>query len=181
MQLRIYGKGIKVSDYLEGIVEKKARKLERYFTDDTEVIIKLSIEKSRHIAEVTVPFFDGTLLRTEESSGDMYGSIDAALKKLERMIRKHRTRLEKGLREQAYDDVPVLLEEVEEDFEVMNLGKLVRNKSFVLKPMEIDEAIAQMELLGHSFFMFLRTNSGEVAVVYKRTDGDYGIIEPEYA
>ena len=102
MLLTIKGKGMAVSEYFENIVTKKARKLERYFKDDTEVIVTLSIEKSRHIAEVTVPFFDGTLLRAEESSGDLYGSIDAALKKLERMIRRHRTRLEKDLHEKAY-------------------------------------------------------------------------------
>ena len=173
MLLTIKGKGMAVSEYFENIVTKKARKLERYFKDDTEVIVTLSIEKSRHIAEVTVPFFDGTLLRAEESSGDLYGSIDAALKKLERMIRRHRTRLEKDLHEKAYTyEEPVYDEE--------EPAKLVRRKTFPAKPMSIEEAELQMDLLGHAFFAFVSAETGEVNVLYRRRDGNYGLLEPDY-
>jgi len=177
MHLSINGKGMEVSEYLRDIVEKKARKFDRYFKEDTEVIVTLSIEKSRHIAEVTVPFFDGTMLRTEESSGDMYNSIDAALKKLERKMHKHRERLGKRLHERAYDDAGYLYADGEE---IQPEGTLVRRKSFQVKPMSIEEAEYQMELLGHSFFVFVAADTNEVNVLYKRKDGDYGLLEPDY-
>jgi putative sigma-54 modulation protein len=176
MQLSINGKGMEISEYLRNIVEKKARKFDRYFKEDTSVIVTLSIEKSRHIAEVTVPFFDGTLLRAEESSGDMYNSIDTALKKLERKMHKHRERLGKRLHEKAYD----VVEAVYDEEEVLPEGKLVRRKNFPIKPMDVEEAQYQMELLGHSFFVFVAADTGEVNVLYKRKDGDYGLLEPEY-
>ena len=174
MRLSVTGKGMEVSEYLESIAEKKARKLERYFKDDTDVHVLLSIEKGRHIAEVTVPF-DGVVLRTEEVSGDMYNSIDAALKKLERQIRRHRTKLDKRLKDTAgaaepiYDDADAYVSE----------AKLVRRKSFPVKPLLIDEAELQMDMLGHDFFMFVNGQTGDVNVLYKRTDGDLGLIEPE--
>lgn len=164
-----------VSDYLEGVAEKKARKLERYFKDDTEVHVMLSIEKGRHIAEVTVPF-DGVLLRTEEVSGDMYNSIDAAIKKLERQIRRHRTKLEKRLRDGALDAESIYgdLGDVREDN-----SKLVRRKKFPVKPMMVEEAELQMDMLGHDFFVFVNGETGDVNVLYRRKDGDVGLIEPE--
>lgn len=178
MLLKINGKGLTVSAYLEDLVSKKARKLERYFNEDTEVIVTLAIEKSRHIAEITVPFFDGTLLRTEESSGDLYSAIDAALKKLERMIRKHRTRLEKGLHEKAYtyDD---FIYEGDEPLLDEGEAKIVKVKKYPVKPMDVEEAQMQMELLGHSFFVFVSSETGETNIIYRRKDGDYGLLEPE--
>ena len=168
MRLIVTGKGMEISKYLEGLVEKKASKLERYFRPETDVYVTLSIEKSRHIAEVTVPF-DGVVLRTEEVSGDMYGSIDAALKKLERQIRRHRTKLEKRLHDGAFAQEPVYDDAV-----------IVRRKTFPVKPMDVEEAQMQMELLGHSFFVFSNSETGDVNVLYKRKDGDLGLIEPEY-
>ncbi len=178
MQLSINGKGMEISEYLRNIIEKKARKFDRYFKEDTSVIITLSIEKSRHIAEVTVPFFDGTLLRTEESSGDMYNSIDAALKKLERKMHRHRDRLSQRLHEKAYDYKDTVY--ADEEADDLPEGKLVRRKSFSVKPMSVEEAEYQMELLGHSFFVFVLADTEEVNVLYKRRDGDYGLLEPEY-
>ncbi len=183
MLLTISGKGMEVSDYLRGLVEKKAKKLNRYFKEDTQVLAVLSIEKSRHIAEITVPFYGGTLLRTEESSGDMYNSIDAALKKLERKIRRHKTRLEKDLHEKAYDYTePVFADggEEEEIFDFESGASIVRRKTFSTKPMSAEEAAAQLELLGHSFFVFVSSETEEVNVIYKRKDRDYGLLEPEY-
>lgn len=176
MRLIITGKGMEISNYLEDIVEKKARKLERYFKSDTEVFVTLSIEKSRHIAEVTVPF-DGVTLRTEEVSGDMYGSIDATLKKLERQIRRHRTKLEKRLHDDAYGFEQPIYDD--EDIEFESDAKIVRRKQFAIKPMDVEEAEMQMELLGHSFFVFMNSDTGDVNVLYKRKDGDLGLIEPE--
>lgn len=177
MRLTVKGKGMEVSEYLNSTVEKKAKKLERYFKEDTQMTVTLSIERSMHICEVTVPF-TGVTLRAEERSGDMYNSIDASLKKLERMIRRHRTRLEKRLHEKAYEyAAPVY--DTGDDTEEEEIA-LVRRKKFPVKPMDISEAEMQMELLGHSFFVFTNAETGDVNVLYKRKDGNHGLIEPDY-
>lgn len=177
MKILISGKGMEVSNYLYELVEKKAGKLSRYFKPETEVQVTLSIEKSRHIAEVTVPF-DGVILRVQESSGDMYASIDASLKKLERQIRKHRTRLEKRLYEGAFDYAEPLYGEDVDEFE--ESPTVVRTKNFPVKPMDVEEAELQMEMLGHSFFVFVNAATGQVNVLYKRHDGNLGLLEPDY-
>ena len=175
MKIKITGKGMNVSDYLRGVVQKKAEKLGRYFKPETEMTVTLSIEKNRHIAEVTVPV-DGILLRTEEATGDMYSSIDAMLKKLERQIRKHRTRLGRRLHEDAFTTEAAVYEDVDVE-EVTPI--LVRSKKFSIKPMDVEEAMMQMELIGHSFFVFRNAESGEVNVLYARNDGNVGLIEPD--
>ena len=176
MRLNVNGKGMEVSEYLQGVAEKKAMKLQRYFKADTCMDMLLSIEHGMHICEVTVPFKD-VVLRAEEATGDMYNSIDAALKKLERMIRKHRTKLEKRIYDGVYDFSDSVYDDegyAEEDY------KLVKKKSFTVKPMDIEEAAMQMELLGHSFFVFINSDTDTVNVLYKRKDGDLGLIEPKY-
>jgi putative sigma-54 modulation protein len=175
MKIKITGKGTNVSDYLKGVVLKKAEKLGRYFKQDTEMSVMLSIEKNRHIAEVTVPI-DGILLRAEEATGDMYSSIDAVLKKLERQIRKHRTKLERRLHEDAFKQDSAVYEHADEDVWV---PKLVRSKRFSVKPMDVEEAMMQMELIGHSFFVFKNAETNDVNVLYLRNDGNYGLIEPD--
>ncbi len=175
MNVIIAGKNIEVSDYLRDVVEKKANKLSRYFKPDTEMHVTLSIEKSRHIAEVTV-LFDGIVLRGEDATGDMYSSIDVVLKKLERQIRKHRTKLEKRLHEDAFTEGTVY--DYYEDGDHEEGPQVVRNKKFVARPMDIDDAVMQMELLGHSFFVFRNVHNNEVNVLYRRSDGNYGLIEP---
>lgn len=176
MRVIISGKGMEVSDYLRDMVTKKVLKLGRYFKEDTEAHITMSIQKSRHIVEVTIPF-DGVVLRGEEITGDMYASIDGVLKKLEKQIHKHRTALRKRLRDGAFS------KEGYEFFEKMpeeKMPSVVRTKRFVMKPMDIEEAKMQMELLGHQFFVFMNSNTGELNVMYRRLDGDLGLIEPEY-
>lgn len=178
MLLRINGKGMSVSAYTERIARKKAQKLECYFREDAEVTLLLSREKDRHIAEVTVPFYEGRLLRAEEVGDDAYSAIDGALRKLERQIRRHRTRLTKDLHDTLeMDENPIY-----EDEPLLDEGepKLVKSKHFALKPMYLEEAELQMELLGHSFFVFLSAETGLVQVLYRRRDGDYGLLEPEY-
>jgi len=175
MKIKITGKGMNVSDYLRGVVLKKAEKLGRYFKPATEMGVMLTIEKNRHIAEVTVPI-DGILLRTEEASGDMYSSIDAVLKKLERQIRKHRTKLERRLHEDAFKQEAAVYEHTDEDAQS---PKLVRSKKFSIKPMDVEEAMMQMELIGHSFFVFKNAETNDVNVLYLRNDGNYGLIEPD--
>ena len=175
MKIKITGKGMNVSDYLRGVVLKKAEKLERYFKPGTEMSVMLTMEKNRHIAEVTVPI-DGILLRTEEATGDMYSSIDTVLKKLERKIRKHRTKLERRLHEDAFKQETAVYEHVDEDEQI---PQLVRSKKFSMKPMDVEEAMMQMELIGHSFFVFKNAETNDVNVLYLRNDGNYGLIEPD--
>ncbi len=175
MRVIITGKGMEVSDYLKDMVTKKVLKLQRYFGKDTEAHITMSIQKSRHIVEVTIPF-DGVVLRGEEVTGDMYASIDGVLRKLEKQIHKHRTALRKKLHEGAF---------LKEGFEYGDdtvdekAPAIVRTKRFLVKPMDLEEAQMQMELLGHHFFVFRNAISGEINVLYKRWDGDLGLIEPE--
>ena len=175
MRISIAGKGMEVSDYLKEIVTKKVSKLQRYFNEDTEAHITMSIQRSRHIVEVTIPF-DGIVLRGEEATGDMYASIDGVLKKLEKQIHKHRTALKRRLHEGAFasGDYEYHTELSEEKVPVV-----VRTKRFIVKPMDIEEAKMQMELLGHQFFVFRNAKSHEINVLYKRNDGDLGLIEPD--
>lgn len=176
MRVIITGKGMEVSDYLKEVVTKKVTKLQRYFGEFTEAHITMSIQKSRHIVEVTIPF-DGIVLRGEEATGDMYASIDGVLKKLEKQIHKHRTALKKRLHENAFDLGNYAFHDEMED---ERIPAVVRTKKFVVKPMDIAEAQMQLELLGHQFFVFRNAKTNEVNVLYKRKDGDLGLIEPDY-
>lgn len=182
MKFSIRGQRIEVTEALRDYVEKKLGRLERYFEapPTSEVNVTLSVIREKQSVEVTIPL-TGVLLRAEEKSDDMYASIDLVVDKLERQIRKHKTKLNRKVRQEAgyknlfRDDVvtPVhLLEEEEDDFEV------VRTKRFTLKPMDVDEAILQMNMVGHNFFVFANSDSSQVNVVYKRADGKYGLIEP---
>jgi len=173
MRVSIAGKGMEISDYLKDVATKKIAKLQKYFEADTEAHITMSIQKSRHIVEVTIPF-DGVVLRGEESTGDMYASIDGVVKKLEKQIHRHRTALKKRLREDAFagDDYVMGAEDEK-------VPAIVRTKRFIVKPMDLAEAQMQMELLGHQFFVFRNAVTHEINVLYKRQDGDLGLIEPE--
>lgn len=172
MRVTITGKGMEVSDYLKDLVTKKVSKLKKYFDEDTQAHITMSIQKSRHIVEVTIPF-DGIVLRGEESTGDMYASVDGVVKKLERQIHKHRTALKKRLRDGAFTKDDYQVDEVE------RMPAIVRTKRFIVKPMDIEEAKMQMELLGHQFFVFRNAKTNEINVLYQRHDGDLGLIEPD--
>ncbi len=178
MRTIVKGKGIDVSQYLKENAEKRAAKMDRYFREETELLITLSIQKGRHIAEVMVPLEGGVMLRAEEVSGDMYASVDAALKKIEQQIRRHRKKLEKRLHESAYKEAPLFLEQEEPQEE--EEAQIVRRKSFPIQMMSEQEAILQMQLLGHSFFVFLSADTGDVNVLYQRKDGNFGLLEPEY-
>ncbi len=178
MILNLNGRNMQITDSLRAQIEKRAAKLERLFRAETEVQVRLSQERgNRNIAEITVPL-RGVILRAEETTTDMYVSIDKAFDKIVRQIRRHRTKLEKGLHAEAF---AVPIEEVpEEEVETEN-PKLVRVKRFPVKPMAVDDAIAQMEMLGHSFYLFLNIETESACVVYKRQDGNYGLLEPENA
>jgi len=176
MKFVISGKNFEISDSLKEKVNKKFGKLGKFFVPQTEAHVTMSIEKNRHILEVTV-VTNGITLRAEVESDDMYMCIDKAVDILEGQIRKNRTRLEKRLHTGTFkpeDFRPDLSVEEEHEF------KVVRTKRFAIKPMTVEEAILQMNLLGHEFFMFSNAESREVNVVYRRKDGNYGLIEPEF-
>lgn len=177
MRITITGKNIEVSEYLEDLVVKKVTKLDKYFPEDTQAYVTLAVERNRHIVEVTIPYAGG-IIRGEVASGDMYASVDSVLAKLEHQIVKHRTKLEKNLRQGAFKAEPVYapIEEEEEE----EPRRVVRVKRFSIKPMSVEEAMLQMDLLGHSFYVFENADDHSVNVLYLRKDGNYGLIEPEY-
>ena len=171
MRISITGKNLEISSYMREVAEKKLAKLDRYFPQDTEAQVTLSVEKSRHIVEVTIPH-GGRLIRAEEISTDMYASLDNVLDKLEKQIFHTRTRLEKSLRQDAFDDLH--FDEEDED----EAPRIVRYKQFSFKPMSEEEAMLQLDLLGHAFYVFENADTGDVNVLYKRKDGNFGLIEP---
>ena len=176
MKFIVSGKNIEITDALRNRVEKKIGRLEKFFSPGTETQVTLSVEKTRQIVEVTIPF-NGIVLRAEESNGDMYTSLDKLVDVLERQIRRNKTRLAKKLHEDAFENENFIVDEYipeEDDFNI------VRSKRFAVKPMDIEEAILQMNLLGHQFFVFSNAKTREVNVVYRRKDGNYGLIEPEF-
>ncbi|MCI8539207.1 MAG: ribosome-associated translation inhibitor RaiA [Oscillospiraceae bacterium] len=162
----------KVHDY----AEKKVGKLDRYFKSDAEAFVTFSVEKNRNKVELTV-HAGSMYFRADESSSDMFASIDTAVSSIERQIRKNKTRLSKRLRTDAFERAveeqsSFVPDEPEEEF------KVIRTKKFPIKPMTVDEAILQMNLLEHTFFAFRNEDAGGAfAVVYARNDGGYGLIE----
>ena len=174
-------KKVNLPNSIHYYAEKKVGKLDRFFKEDATAAITFSVEKDRlNKVEITIRS-NGTIFRVSESTSDMNASIDAAVTTLERQIRKNKTRLEKRLRQGAFERVV--------DAEVSSFApdepeegeyRIVRSKTFPIKPMTRDEAILQMNLLGHSFFAFKDEEAeGAFAVVYRRYDGDYGLIEDE--
>jgi putative sigma-54 modulation protein len=176
MKYIMKGKNTTISDAMMERAQKKVGKFEKFFRPDTDAHLTFSVEKGRSIFEVTIQS-KGTFIRAEESSLDMYSSIDMAVDKLERQIRKYKTRLGKKIHQEAMIEENYDLEElIDEEEEHL----LVKTKKFAFKPMNAEEAILQMNLLGHSFFVFANSENEQVNVVYKRKDGAYGIIEPEF-
>lgn len=166
---------------IHNYAEKKVGKLDRFFKEDATAAITFSVEKERlNRVEITIRS-SGTIFRVSESTADMHASVDSAVATLERQIRKNKTRLEKRLRQGAFErvvdeEVSSFVPEEPEEGEY----RVVRSKTFPIKPMTRDEAILQMNLLGHNFFAFKDEDAeGAFAVVYRRYDGDYGLIEDE--
>ncbi|MBA5851391.1 ribosome-associated translation inhibitor RaiA [Clostridium sp. cel8] len=176
MKITVKGKNIVVTDALKNTVEKKLSKLDKYFNPGVEAHVTLSVQKNSQIVEVTIPF-GGVILRGEEKNDDMYASIDLVLDKLEGQIRKQKTKLLK--RKRSSESLKFKFIPDQKDNEKKE-NKIVKTKKFAIKPMDAEEAVLQMELLGHNFFVYQSAESGEVNVVYKRKDGDYGLIEPEF-
>ena len=171
-------KKISLNDSIKAYAEKKIGKLEKYFKEEPEAIVTFAVEKkNRCVAEVLLRGANGTLFRAscEDSDGDMRGAIDDAVAQIDRKIRKNKTRLAKNLRSDA------IVPEVPQEFDIQEEHEfeIVRTKRFAVKPMSPDEAILQMNLLGHSFYVFRNTDDDSIAVVYRRNNGGYGIIEEE--
>lgn len=163
----------KVHEY----AEKKVGKLDRYFQTEAEASVVFSVEKGRNNAEVTVRS-GGTIIRVSESTADMFASIDAAVADIERQLRKNKARLEKRLKKDAFvrelEETSFVPDEPEETYDV------VRTKRFPIKPMAVEEAVLQMNLVGHTFFAFRNEDAGGAfSVVYRRHDGGYGLIEDD--
>ena len=175
MRYTITGRNIDVTPGLREAVIEKIGKLERYFNQDTEAIITLSVTKDRQKIEVTIPV-KGHIIRAEEQSTDMYVSIDLVEEIIERQLKKYKTKLID--KKQSHIDFSefYVQEETEADDEI----KIEKVKKFAMKPMDPEEACVQMELLGHSFYVFLNAETEEVNVVYKREGQTYGLIEPEF-
>lgn len=174
MKFTFTEKKVNTSEELRQYAEKKIGKLDRLFRQESEAFVTFSIERGRHIAEVTVKN-NGMFYRVSESTHDMYASVDSAVAAIERQIRKNKTRLEKRLREGAIEwETPVAVPDEPEDDEF----NVVRTKKFPIKPMTVEEAILQMNLLEHEFFVFRNQDEdGAFAVVYRRKNGGYGVIE----
>ncbi len=178
MKFIITGRNIEVTNGLKSAVEEKIGKLERYFTSDVTVYVALGVQKDLQTIEITIPV-KGSIIRAEESSTDMYVSIDLVEEIIERQLKKYKTKLISSHQQAAPEFSAEYLEDDYED-EADNSIKIVRSKKFGIKPMDAEEACIQMELLGHSFYMFCNSMTDEVNVVYKRKDGTYGLIEPEF-
>lgn len=177
MNFIISGKNIEVTPSLKDSVISKLGKLERYFTPDTEIIVTLSVEKDRQKIEVTIPV-KGDIIRSEQTSTDMYVSIDLVEEVIERQLRKYKNKLiarhQEGsaFKQEFFEEEPA----IDSNDEI----QIVRTKKFGIKPMFPEDACVQMELLGHDFFVFSNAETEEVNVVYKRKNGTFGLIEPEF-
>ena len=177
MNFIISGRNIDITPGLRQAVEQKLGKLEKYFTPETDIIVTLSVEKERQKIEVTIPV-KGNIIRSEQVSNDMYVSIDLVEEIIERQIRRYRKKLI-DKKQAALSFSQNFIEEEEEvpyDDEI----QIVKTKKFAVKPVNPEEACLQMEMLGHNFYVFLNSETDQVNVVYKRKNGTYGLIEPEF-
>lgn len=176
----VRGKNIEITPSLREYVEKRVGKVTKYFENVGDISVLLTVSKGRHIVEVTVPVQGGILLRGEEATMDMYTSIDLVVEKLERQIHKQKTKLARRFRSGGFKSEALqtpIVPENQETADEEDAYKIVKTKRFVVKPMDVQEAIMQMNLLNHNFFVFRDAETEEVNVVYKRTDGNYGLIE----
>jgi putative sigma-54 modulation protein len=179
MKIIFKGKHIEVTDAMRNYIEKRLNKIERHFDHILEVIVTLSVEKNRQIVEATLQA-SRALIRAEEETDDMYTSIDKVADKLERQIQKYKEKYfqkpHPGTERKSLVNKGVIVE----DNESNKIAKIVKTKRFAIKPMSVEEAAMQMDLLGYNFFVFANDNTNKVNVLYKRKDGNFGLIEPEF-
>jgi putative sigma-54 modulation protein len=175
MRLQVKGKNVEVTDSIRTYAEEKLKKLERHLNDPTRVEVELAVERNpsisqNHVAEATV-WTKGPVLRARESSTDMKSSIDQLADKLARQVKRYREKQRRRPSRNDPEGVPVVTDDVE--------PLIVKSKQFPVKPMTPEEAVLQLELIGHDFFVFENADSGDVNVVYRRRDTRYGLIEPQ--
>ena len=175
MRFIITGRNINLTTGLQDAVESKLKKLERYFNPDTEAQVTLSVEKGRQKIEVTIPV-KGRIIRAEQVSEDMYTSIDLVQETIERQLKKYKNKLI----DSTQNATSFSKEYADEPYEEEDAIRIVKTKRFAIKPMDAEEACLQMEMLGHSFYVFRDADPDQVNVVYKRKNGTYGLIEPEF-
>ncbi len=172
MEVLVRGNKIDITDAMKDYVKEKLSKLDKYTLDDTTATVLVKIRNYSQKVEVTIPL-KTLMLRAEDESQDFYSAVDLVVNKLERQIRKNKSKLKKreksGIKEFNIDDITDNIED-----EVV-----IKRKKIDIKPMNLDEAILQMELLGHNFYMYKDSDIGRIALVYKRNDGGYGVIEEE--
>lgn len=183
MELQITGKNMEVTERLDDYVRQKVEKLDRYMSSIVSARMELSLENTksaadRQVAQLTIRSDRGVILRSEERTGDMFASIDVVMDKMYRQIARYKGKRQRARREAPPEDLglPLPMDEalLEEDE-----GQIVRTKRFALVPMVQEEAIEQMELLGHDFFVFFNTEEEGINVLYRRKDGNYGLLIPE--
>lgn len=180
MKIIIHGRNIEVTDALENSISKKLSKLDNYFSEELEAHVTLSVEKNNQIIEVAI-ILNGMYLRAEERNSDLYVAIDLVVDKIYKQIRKQKTKLLKKYHDNKelknsnilFDNIDVEDLDEEED-------RIVKFKKFPIKPMYKDEAVLQMELMGHDFYVFINAETNGVNVLYRRKSGNYGLIEAEY-
>ena len=173
MRITITGKNIDLTDGIKAAVTERLGKLERYFTEDTDIYVTMGVEKERQKIEVTIPM-KGNIIRTEQVSNDMYVTIDLVEEVIERQLKKYKNKLVTHYQSGANLRKEFIEKETEDD-EV----RIIRTKKFGMKPMFPEDACVQMDLLGHDFFVFRNADTEEVNVVYRRKGNTYGLIEPE--
>lgn len=171
-------KNYKLSDKLKELIEKKIARFEKYFKKEAKAKVVLSeVGRDKYTMEITIEF-DSTLVRSEVTTANMYDNIDLVLPKIESQLRKGRTRIKNKLN--PIIDLEETIYEINKEQENVPRGKIARLKKFELSVIAPEDAVGEMELLGHTFYIFLNGETGKVAVVYKRDKGDYGLLEPEY-
>ncbi len=172
MKTTIVGRKCTPKESFKLHAEKKLEKIEKFFYDEAEAKITVTVEKSEQIVELTITS-GGMFFRAEESAVDMNDALDACIDFIIRKIRKNKTKVSKKIRADVIDDFIVEEDDADEEFDI------IRSKSVYLKPEMPEEAILQMEMLGHQFYLFINGENDKTCVVYKRKDGGYGLIEPE--
>lgn len=176
MRVILSGKQIDVTDAMRNSVDTKLSRLDKYFSEEIIARVTASVVRNLHKIEVTIPV-GSTVMRAEATDTDLYNATDIVVDKLGRQIRKHKTKLmDKGHETIRFENVESYIKLSEEENEN---GKIVKRKKFGFKPMSEEEAILQMEMLGHSFFVFTHADTDDVAILYKRKDGNYGILEAD--
>jgi putative sigma-54 modulation protein len=177
MKITITGRKVNLRDNFKELAKKKLSRFDRIFDEDAEANVVVTVEKNRQTVEITIKS-RGMIYRAEATDYEMNDALDQVISSLGRQIRKNKDRLDKEIHSIALDQyVQDYLHSTED--ESIDEYKIVRTKHFFVKPLSVDEAILQMNMLGHLFFMFRDESSGEINVVYKRKDGNYGLLEPD--